>query len=296
MVLGLWLVAAPLAAQDASGEGEAVDAEGAREKFMQGQRAYQQGDYERAIEAWRGAYELDARPLILYNLSQAYERYGKLPEAVEALERYVATADSADPNQDVARARLSTLRERLAKTSIQIVDAPDGAQISVDGKAWGRTPRPDPIPVDPGSHRVVLKLDGHQDYRATVGVPAGQKVEVRPEMEPTGPAAHKGSIAPYIIGGTGVALVLGAAVTGGLALSKAKGADTRDGSDADSARTLGRTADVLGVLGGAAIGAAIIWWIIQRRKGRSAEQEPAAVSVTPVFSPGGAGAGATVRF
>jgi hypothetical protein len=89
--------------------------------------------------------------------------------------------------------------------------------------------------------------------------------------------------------------VIGAAITGGLALSKAKGSDTSDGSDADSARTLGRTADVLGIVGGAAIAGGIIWWILARRKGRDTEPE-SKVSVTPVFSPGGAGAGATVRF
>jgi hypothetical protein len=292
MVFGLWLVALPLAAQ-------AGDGDGAREKFLRGQRAYQQGDYDQAIAEWRGAYELDARPLILYNLSQAHERAGNLPEAVEALDRYVDTADSSDPNHDVARARLSTLRERLARTSIQVVDAPEGAQILVDGKAWGRAPRPDPIPVDPGSHVVVVRLEGHRDFRATVGVPAGKSVEVRPEMEAgaAGPADAKTGpgIGPYILGGAGAALVIGAAITGGLALSKAKGSDTSDGSDADSARTLGRTADVLGIVGGAAIAGGIIWWILARRKGRDTEPE-SKVSVTPVFSPGGAGAGATVRF
>jgi hypothetical protein len=185
MVFGLWLVALPLAAQ-------AGDGDGAREKFLRGQRAYQQGTTTRPSPSG-GGVRLDARPLILYNLSQAHERAGNLPEAVEALDRYVDTADSSDPNHDVARARLSTLRERLARTSIQVVDAPEGAQILVDGKAWGRAPRPDPIPVDPGSHVVVVRLEGHRDFRATVGVPAGKSVEVRPEMEAgaAGPADAK---------------------------------------------------------------------------------------------------------
>jgi hypothetical protein len=285
LAVGLWLVALPLAAQ---GEGD-----GAREKFMRGQRAYQQGDYDQAIAEWQAAYELDARPLILYNLSQAYERNGKLPEAVQALEQYLEQADPDDPNMDVGRARVSTLRERLAKTSIRVVDAPEGASIFVDGKPWGRTPRPDPIPVEPGSHVVVVRLAGHQDFRATVGVPAGQSVEVAPEMEVG--AAGKRSIAPYIVGGAGAAMVLVAAITGGIALSKAKGADTADSDAADSARSMARVADVLGIMGGAAIGAGIVWWILDRRKHRTGKEE-AAVSVTPVFSPGGAGASATVRF
>jgi len=132
----------------------------AHERFTRGHTAYQQGDYDLAIQEWRAAYELDARPLILYNLSQAYERAGMIAEAVDVLQRYIETAPGDDPNLDTARARLASLRTRLQRTAVRIVNAPEGAEIFVDEQAWGRTPRPDPIPVSPGNHRVVLRLEG----------------------------------------------------------------------------------------------------------------------------------------
>lgn len=295
-------VTAPALAQE--GDAEAGDAAGAREKFMKGQQAYQQGDYDVAIEAWKSAYDIDPRPLILYNLSQAYERYGMLPEAADALEKYLAEANAQDPNRDVARARLSALKERLGKTGILIKDAPEGAEIFVDGESRGRAPRTEPIPVSPGNHTVVLKLEGYQDFRGSVGVPAGQRIEVSAEMQAAVPMAEAGveerkaGAGPYILAGVGAALVIGAGITGGLALGKAKDAESSDGDDADSAESMALVADIMGGVGGAAIAGGVIWWFVSGGfgDGGDAEEEEEAVSFAPTFGPGGAGASATVRF
>lgn len=305
MAVALFLGAgAPAVAQEGDGAGAEDAAEGAREKFMQGQQAYQQGDYETAIAAWQAAYELDPRPLILYNLSQAYERYGKLSEAVQALEKYTSEADPSDPNVETARSRLSKLRERLGRTGIHITDAPDGAEILVDGHSWGRTPREEAIPLDPGTHRVVLKLEGYENFRASVGVPAGQTVDVGAEMEPEvagpGEAAAQGpGIAPWLLVGGGGGVLVTGAILGGVALGKAKDAEFRSGGDADSAETLALVADVMMGVGAAAAVGGFLWWLLTRGGGGDDEapaEEASAVSLTPVFGPRTAGAEATLRF
>ncbi|MFW5876117.1 MAG: PEGA domain-containing protein [Myxococcota bacterium] len=293
---------APAAAQETGGADAQDAAEGAREEFMRGQQAYQQGDYETAIAAWQAAYELDPRPLILYNLSQAYERYGKLSEAVQALEKYTSEADPSDPNVETARSRLSKLRERLGRTGIHITDAPGGAEILVDGHSWGRAPREEPIPLDPGTHRVVLRLEGYEDFRASVGVPAGQTIDVAAEMDPetaaAGEAAGQGpGIAPWLLVGGGGGVLVTGAILGGVALGKAKDAEFRSGGEADGAETLALVADVMMGVGAAAAVGGFLWWLLTRRGGDEAPAEEApAVSLNPVFGPGAAGAEATLRF
>ena len=56
------------------GVASTASAQEARELFTQGQAAYETGDYETAVSSWERAYELDPRPLLQYNLAQAYER------------------------------------------------------------------------------------------------------------------------------------------------------------------------------------------------------------------------------
>ncbi len=57
----------------------------ARELYLQGDREYQAGRYEQAVAAFQEAYRLSGRPLLLFNLANAYERLGRYAEALEAL-------------------------------------------------------------------------------------------------------------------------------------------------------------------------------------------------------------------
>lgn len=157
--------------------------EGAREHFRRGEAAYQKGNYPLAIEEWTTAYNADPRPRIQYNVYQAHERLGQLGEAVEALQRYLSTADPDDPYYADATARMAALQQRLQATGIRLVGGVDGASINISGHDWGRLPRPDRVPVQPGNHRVIVKLEGYRDFTSNVIVPAGQVVDVPIQIE-----------------------------------------------------------------------------------------------------------------
>jgi tetratricopeptide (TPR) repeat protein len=286
------------------GSTQAAAQEDARALFTRGQTAYQQGDYETAVSAWNRAYELDARPLIQYNLAQAYERLGRLQDAAQALDRYLETAEPGDQYQADARARRSALRERLSRTGITVRGGPDGAIILIDGQEWGRTPRPDRISVDPGSHQVVVRHDGYRDFTAAVVVPAGQSVEIAVNMEEApvdsdggagpSPQASGTNIWPYVLLGAGGALTAGGLLFGAAALGKANDAPDKNSPEADSARGLAAAADVCFVLGIAAAGSGLVWLILSD-DGEVGPGETA-FSVTPLVSPDGAGANARVTF
>jgi hypothetical protein len=163
--------------------------ETARNHFKRGEVAYAQGDYELAIREWRTAFAIDPRPLIQFALAQAFERLGKLTDAVDALKQYLQTADPNDINQADARARLAALEARLQRTGVTISGGVEGAMILVDGQEWGRLPRPDRIALAPGHHRIVIRMQGYQDYVSNIVVPPGQVVEIAVEMEKEGATA-----------------------------------------------------------------------------------------------------------
>jgi hypothetical protein len=161
----------------------------ARTHFRRGETAYQQANYEIAIQEWRKAYRLEKKPRIQHNLALAYERLGRLEEAAKALEIFLKSADPDDPAYGEATARLNSIKQRLALTGIQINCRVEGALIQVDGREWGRTPRPDKISVSPGSHDVVIRHPDYRDFISNVVVPAGQVVKVDVRMKPKdGPA------------------------------------------------------------------------------------------------------------
>jgi hypothetical protein len=176
--------APPPAAAPAPSEappGSAADM--ARDHFRRGEAAYQKGNYPLAIEEWQTAYAADPRPRIQYNIYQAHERLGALGQAAEALQRYLSSADPDDPYYADATARMASLQQRLQATGIRLVGGVEGATINVSGHNWGRLPRPDRIPVQPGNHRVIVQLDGYRDFTSNVIVPAGQVVDVPIQLE-----------------------------------------------------------------------------------------------------------------
>lgn len=156
----------------------------ARDHFRRGQAAYQQGNYDLAITEWLSGYELEQRPEFQYNLAQAYERLGRLQDAANALQRFVESADPDDSSYSDATARLASLQQRLALTGVRVLGGQDGASIFVDGRDWGRLPRPDKISVSPGSHQIVVRLAGFKDFQTNVVIPAGQVIDIEIVMEP----------------------------------------------------------------------------------------------------------------
>ena len=268
--------------------------EDARELFMRGQTAYQQGDYETAIQLWEQAYGIDPRPGLQFNLSQAHGRLGRAAQEIAALEKFLETAEPDSPYLADARARLASLRERVARTSIRIANAPEGAAILIDGEDRGRAPRPDPILVEPGSHRILITADGYDDLQSVVSVNAGQTVDVDATMSeaedlpgPVGPRPDPGvPVASIALWGAGGAGIVAGAILGGLALGKSDGA-VEGTSDADTAQAMALGADIAIGAGAACAAAGLIIYLMRHQF--AGEREPA-VTAAPSFGQGYAGA------
>jgi tetratricopeptide (TPR) repeat protein len=112
-LLGLAMFLLP-GAHEAHAQGKpdkpAVEAR-AKELFAKGDAAYAEGRYEEALAAFQEAYALSTRPQLLFNVSNALERLGRYAEAVDALEKYLASGKARD--RDVVQKRLANLKKRV---------------------------------------------------------------------------------------------------------------------------------------------------------------------------------------
>jgi tetratricopeptide (TPR) repeat protein len=298
--LGIASLMATLIGLGSLGACPAAAQQSARELFTQGQAAYETGDYETAARNWERAYELDPRPLLQYNLAQAYERLGRLDRAAEAYRIYVENTPGDEPRAQTARARIASLEQRVGQTGIRLTGGPEGAAILIDGADRGRLPRPDPLRVEPGSHRIVVRSDGHEDFVSVVAVSAGQTAEVPVEMRPTasGQAGGGGlSMVGLAVAAGGAAVAIAGGVTGGLALAAAGDAPGAEGPQADEARTLALVTDVLLPVGAAAaITGVVLLFVLGDEGGDSGGTASVVPVVVPVVGPDHAGVAARGRF
>jgi tetratricopeptide (TPR) repeat protein len=90
---------------------KAANDQRARELFQKGDTAYAEGRYEEALAAFSEAYELSGRAQLLFNVSNALERLGRYQEAVDALEKYLASGKAKE--RDVVQKRLANLKKRV---------------------------------------------------------------------------------------------------------------------------------------------------------------------------------------
>ncbi|MFO0574043.1 MAG: tetratricopeptide repeat protein [Polyangia bacterium] len=97
------------------GTARAQDAEGFRARYDRGVALYNTGQYDRAIEEFRGAYELKQVPIILFSLAQAHRKAGHHKEAIELYDRFLAT----DPKEPIKTEAQKFLDESKAALQAQ---------------------------------------------------------------------------------------------------------------------------------------------------------------------------------
>jgi hypothetical protein len=103
----------------------------ARELYLRGDRYYNEGRYQQAVDSFQESYRLSGRPLLLFNLANAYERLGRYEEALDSLRRYAPHAELAEESQ--IRARLAELERRAEATAAGDRPPPEGAEGEPEG-------------------------------------------------------------------------------------------------------------------------------------------------------------------
>jgi tetratricopeptide (TPR) repeat protein len=185
----LWLLCACIATTTATALADTPAAE-AEALFNQGARAYQEGRYEDAVEAFLAAYAKDPHPLLFYNVAQAYERLGDVRNALRAYRDYLRHKPN-EQDRNIVETRIRNLEKRLREQGIQqvsIFSTPSGAAILFDGKQVGTTPWTGE--ARPGRHSVVLRLSGHAEANKLLVLGPDRAVDLDVALVPLASASH----------------------------------------------------------------------------------------------------------
>jgi hypothetical protein len=284
---------------------------GARQHFLAGQDYYSQGRYQKAIEEFEEAYRLDPRPLLLYNMAQAYEKLGELEKAVKSLKQYLDKEKEVDDRATLLN-KVANLESRIASTGIKVDCNQDDAAIYIDGQEMGKTPLNVVIKLPVGTHKLRVIKPGFEDFKVTVSVASGRTVSIEAELEPgqAGPlpvvdtSTDDGEgdeevkeddegpgkalkIVPWVVAGVGaVTMGVGWGVIGAIAWSN---------TETDEGKKQSVIADVVGFSGVAITLAGGIWGVVNLLSDDE-EEQGAEVVVLPAAGPDGAGVVASVRF
>ena len=129
----------------------AADLEGAKGAHKAATQFYERADYDRAIQYWKDAYQLDCSAHgVLINIANAYEKKGERAEAVTALETYLARTPDASDAQTI-QDKIQNLKNALrpAPSASASASAPSALPTAPTASAIPNRPKEAPPPQPP---------------------------------------------------------------------------------------------------------------------------------------------------
>lgn len=161
-------------------------ADDAIEWKLRGDDAMTAGRAAEALDAYRRAATIEPSPTLDYNIGRALLAVGDLVGALEAFERYQATAPEALRQKTYRLEEIMTdVRSKLATLHVEArQEGVDGAEVFVRGKLVGTLPLA-PMRANPGHAEVRVARTGYEPFveRFELGSGATTRVDVslRPE-------------------------------------------------------------------------------------------------------------------
>jgi tetratricopeptide (TPR) repeat protein len=299
LIIPLSLSSPALAGDDASAQ--------AKSRFQAGAQAYREARYKDAIDLFLQANRLDPHAELIYNVGQAYEKLGDVPNALRSYREYLRLSPGAGDRATVETS-IRNLEARLRERGVQqvsIFSSPAGATLVLDQKVVGQTPWTGEIA--PGRHVVILKSTGFPDTgkefvlsgdramdldialasigsgATTLGTATPPKADGPPKVDTTRPAGSSAHVKPWTYVALGVGVVgfggaLGFEMARRGAESDARSASQIDYLDRYNAMGSHQTAArALAVVGAAGIAAGGVLLYLDLRSGGEATAPKAAL-------------------
>jgi len=308
--LPLLLQAGPARAQE--------NKEKAKKHFKQGTVLYDEGNFEAALVEFKASYDANPNWKMRYYVAVTLQALHRFVEAEEELKLYLE--EGGDGVSDKKKSEVEDILASLSGVigQLMVITEPEGAALYVGSDRLGETPLAEALRLDVGTYGLTVKKEGYEPQTVEVEVPGGESVEVTVKLVEQAPAADetKGddaaaetaavkpekkvpAVAFYAVAGLTGALLIGTAVTGGMAMKTFRDFEDTPEEDLDGrtdlrdkGRKLNIAADTLLGLTAASAAALLVMGFFTNFPKK--EKPKAALVLSP--GPGGAGLTVTTTF
>jgi len=154
----------------------------AAERFDRGLRLFNQGENAGALVEFKRAYELTSDPLLLFNIGLVYAEQKRPVDAVDALDRLLASPAKLTSDQ---RAKAQRVRaEQAAFIAFVEVATTVPAVIDVDGIEIARTPMVGSARIAAGTHQVGAVAPGYAPSHRSIDIAGGETRKLSFDLVP----------------------------------------------------------------------------------------------------------------
>lgn len=179
-----WARAAPDAPATSGPKRDAAAKARAQTHYERGAKAYKEGRYKDAIDAFLDAHREYPSPSLSFNAAKAYERMGDNAGALRFYREYLRQKAEAEDRSSVEQ-KISALEAKLQERGVQqvtVLSNVEGATVRIDGRPMGVVPWTGEIL--PGKHKANLSSEGYQDADLDFDLVTHRAMDVRVDMLP----------------------------------------------------------------------------------------------------------------
>jgi hypothetical protein len=159
----------------------------ARRLFDEARVAEDAGRWREAAEKFRSAIAIKDTPGMRFHLARCEEEQGALVEALVEYDRARELLDAGAKAADVEKL-LAGARERVrAKVALLTLKLPKDVQnvsVELDGQALSRTVVGQPMPINPGKHKLSAVAVGRSKFVSDVDLGTGEVRQLVVELPP----------------------------------------------------------------------------------------------------------------
>jgi hypothetical protein len=150
--------------------------------FKSGVALYREAKYADALAEFERAYEIAPHPLVLFNIAECHRELLHYAEAVTSYRQFLSDGKTRVPAARLAtaQAELDALLTLIARVTVTITPAGEGAVLLLDGTELDRPVMPLVLP--PGEHRLIARAAGRRDAARTLQLRAGDSLAVQLEL------------------------------------------------------------------------------------------------------------------
>jgi hypothetical protein len=223
----------------------------AEDLFQEGRRLLAEGQTDEACARFADSYAMVASSGTLLNLALCHQKQGK---TATAWNEYKAAARLArnqgrEDRATVADGKARALEATLARVTTTAVEKVPDLRVAIETGAIGEGGLGVDVPIDPGTHKVIVTAPGYLPWTTTLEVKEAQQIALeipRLEAEPL-PASLLRSAAPASV------------------------VDSRDGLDGAAATRRSSLGLYLGVGGSILLAGGTVFWSVAYAKFQSAK-------------------------
>jgi len=261
-----------------------AESKAAKARYDRGVTLYNLGHFAESIVEFEQAYQIEAAPILLYNIAQAHRQLGNNERAAFFYRRYIEGAPTAANRADVEK-RMRELEELMKKQGDVKHQPPNDVQPSTTGVPAGAAVVTEPPP----SAAATTAPPAPPTTATTSAPPSGAPATVTATGDRPTERGRTLRIAGIATAAGGGASLVAGVIFGAMASSKGDsvGSAAQFNPDDDSAGHRDATLQWVfyGIGAAAVVGGAALYYF-----GWSAASADARVAVLPSFEPGGASA------